>query len=223
MIIPISYPLSIDSPLYPGTPTIKIRKDRSIDRGDAANTSTFSFSSHSGTHIDVPRHFCPSGKSVGDTLQSLNFFSPTYCLDLRLNGDECISPDRLHGLLKEKEDAVALLIRTGAGQLRKRDPLRYATIHPWIHPDVAALLRKACPHIRVVGIDTISISTPTYRKEGRESHRAFLCDDHPILLLEDVNLLNITITGSSTLSIIPWLIGDLDGVPVTAFLIDSSL
>jgi kynurenine formamidase len=70
----------------------------------------------------------------------------------------------------------------------------------------------------MLGIDTISIATPSHRMEGRESHRAFLCDKDPIYLLEDADLSSIDSGEKFALTIFPWLLEDLDGVPVTAFL-----
>lgn len=219
MIISISYPLGTSSPLYPGTPSVKIKPEKSIQNGDSANTSLISFSSHAGTHIDVPRHYCRAGNSVSDLLQQVNAYSPTYCIDLPVGWDHGIRPEDLDDMLTDKEDAKAILIRTGTWQLRDSDSHRYSTIHPWIYSGVAAFLRKKCPHLRILGIDTISISSPSHRQEGRESHRAFLCNEVPILLLEDADLSLVTPGHRFALTIIPWFIEDLDGVPVTAFLI----
>ena len=186
--------------------------------GDSANTSVISLSSHAGTHIDVPRHFCREGSPVIDLFQRLNTYAPAYCIDLAAMGDTCIRPEDLEGVIDGKGDAEALLIRTGSWQLRTTDPHTYMAKHPWVPAGVAALLRRKCPRLRVLGIDTISISTPSHRQEGQESHRAFLCDKHPIYLLEDVDLSLVTPKDASELTLLPWLLDDLDGVPVTAFL-----
>jgi arylformamidase len=218
MIIPLSYPLRSESPLYPGTPSVAIKSHKAISRGDSSNTSMLTFSSHAGTHVDVPRHFCPAGKTVNDIFQTASSFSPAYCIDLPVSGDTCIRPEEIDGLLAGKEDAGALLIRTGAGALRDSMPEAYTTEHPWIHARVAPWIRRKCPRIRILGIDAISISTPAHRQEGRESHRAFLCDDNPILLLEDADLSSLHSDTRGLLTILPWFIGDIDGVPVTAFI-----
>jgi arylformamidase len=218
MIIPISYPLSTGIPLYPGTPTITITPEKSIDRGDSANTSVISMSSHAGTHIDVPRHFCDGGGSIKDVFQRVNSYSPVYCIDLPVTGEESIRPEDLDEKLTDKEDALVLLIRTGTSELRDSDPWAYMTTHPWVHPGVASFLRSRCPCLRIFGIDTISISTSSHRIEGHESHRTFLCDKNPIYLLEDADLSRVTPKNRFALTLVPWLLEDLDGVPVTAFL-----
>jgi kynurenine formamidase len=115
----------------------------------------------------------------------------------------------------------ALLIRTGEGSTRARDPARYAAVHPWTDPSVPAFLRKECPGLRLFGIDTISVSSSAHREEGRACHRAFLCETPPILLLEDLDLTSAILPGRPwRLRIIPWIQAPLDGVPVTAFLED---
>jgi len=217
MIVPVSYPLDGASPLYPGTPPMTITPQKSMATGDSANTSMISFSSHAGTHIDAPRHFCPDGASVSAVLAPETIFDPAVCIDLPREGDTPIGAGDLRPFLPGIRDAEALLIRTGMCRLRQEHPERYASSHPWVHPGVPDLLRRQCPDLRLFGLDTISISTPSHRNEGRESHRSFLCGSPPILLLEDVDLTTELLAGSPfTLRIYPVVHDDLDGVPVVA-------
>jgi arylformamidase len=220
MLIPISYPLTRTSPLYPGTSPVSVHPDKSIDCGNSANTSIISFSCHSGTHIDVPRHFCRNGQSVADFFQSMNSYFPVYCLDIRKNGEQSIQSTDFLNVLAGKNDAQALLIRTGTCSNRKESPRDYATCHPWVQADVADFLRKMCPDLQFLGIDTISISVPSHRIEGHDAHCAFLCNnDHPILLLEDADLSHeYLLEGVYRLLIVPYLIDEIDGVPVAGFL-----
>ncbi|MDO8690513.1 MAG: cyclase family protein, partial [Dehalococcoidia bacterium] len=51
-------------PSYPGEPGPAIESIKSIDRGDAANVSLLSITTHTGTHMDAPCHFIPGGVSV---------------------------------------------------------------------------------------------------------------------------------------------------------------
>jgi len=220
VIIPVSYPLSTGSPLYPGTPGTKVLPNRSIADGSSANTSILSFSSHAGTHVDVPRHFCPNGKTVRDLLAAVTRYSPAYCVELPSSPARGIAAADLAGSLEGIHDAEAILIRTGSGRLRASDPGAYAAMHPRVLADVAGLLRNRCPRIRLMGIDSISISSPAHRDEGRESHRAFLCDPHTICLLEDADLSGVVPGKVYTLILMPWFADVPDGVPVTAILTD---
>ncbi|CAG0940825.1 partial Kynurenine formamidase, partial [Anaerolineae bacterium] len=58
----ISYLLSEQAPVWPGNPpSVKTEVFQAIARGDAANTTLLHLFSHSGTHIDSPRHFNEAG------------------------------------------------------------------------------------------------------------------------------------------------------------------
>jgi len=54
MLIPISYPLNRATPLYPGTEPLAITPTKSFEGGDVEEKSLITFSSHAGTHIDLP-------------------------------------------------------------------------------------------------------------------------------------------------------------------------
>jgi arylformamidase len=217
MIIPISYPLHRATPLYPGTPPIALQPFKSIERGDSTNATTITLHSHSGTHIDLPRHFCPGGGSVSTLFAPETIFEPAYCIEVQKSGDVPLRVEDLLPHLSKTRDAQALLIKTGCGKTRATMPETYASEHPWVHPAVPGVLRQECPDLRLFGIDTVSVAIPSHREEGRKSHRAFLCESPPIFLLEDVNLSNGRLTeGSWQLRLYPILFDDLDGVPVIA-------
>jgi arylformamidase len=221
-MIRVSYPLKRDSPLYPGTPTLKITPDKSINQGDSSNTSIFTFSSHSTTHIDVPRHFCPNGYSVSDLPNDELVFFPAYCFDIPKSDDECICISDISNVSPLTLDAEALLIKTGFSQYRDCDNDRYSHHHPWVHPDLPDYLKKVFPNLKLVCFDILSISVPTHRQEGRQSHRAFLCGDPFILLMEDADLSDPRLLHKRHhLRIYPWLFEDTDGVPVVAFVTDE--
>ena len=76
MLISISYPLNRATPLYPGTEPLTITPTKSIEGGDAENKSLIAVSSHAGTHIDLPGHFCPDGGSVKALLAPEAVFAP---------------------------------------------------------------------------------------------------------------------------------------------------
>jgi arylformamidase len=217
MLIRISYPLETGSPLYPGTPRPSAVPFRTFSDGHASSSSTVSFHTHSGTHVDAPLHFCPGGATVADLLEGGREFAPLEVLDLSKSGDIPITPADLGPILASVGDPQALLIRTGDWQSREQDPAVYSREHPWIHPGVPDLLREHLPSLRIFGTDTISIASPRHREEGRTCHRAFLCGSPPILLLEDLDLSDPRLIGQGfALHIFPWFRWALDGIPVVA-------
>ena len=219
MIISISYPISSKTPLYPNTPAPVIHLLRSIECGDSANTSSITLSTHTGTHIDAPLHFCKAGATVADCLAVDTSFFPAYCIDVPKRVSEEITVDNLEGSLSQMQDAEVLLIRTSWYSIRSIDPERYCNDHPWVSPEVPQFLREQCPRLRLFGIDQISVSSPFHRDSGGECHRQFLCKDPSILLLEDANLSDVRLLDEAfTLHIYPFLIDDLDGTPVIAIM-----
>lgn len=51
---------------YPSDPSVKISQFKSLKKGNSCNLSKLVLGSHSGTHIDSPRHIFNKGKSVDD-------------------------------------------------------------------------------------------------------------------------------------------------------------
>lgn len=219
MIISISYPLTLTSPLYPGTPEITSKLFKSLQRGDKTNTSLITLNTHSGTHLDVPYHFCVGGTTVQDHFKKQNTFYPTYCIDFPVLEPTQIDINKLKNLISLFQDAEALLIRTGWWKKRENAPYIYCNTHPWISPDVSDLLREKCSKLKIFGIDLISVSSPSQRKQGHECHRRFLCTKPPILILEDIDLQDPkVIRGKYILHLYPYVIDALDGIPVIAIL-----
>ena len=66
-IYDISVPVESGGLVYPGNPEIRIELQQAIARGATANVSRIDFGSHTGTHVDAPRHFFDNGAGV-DTL-----------------------------------------------------------------------------------------------------------------------------------------------------------
>jgi arylformamidase len=217
MLIPISYPLNRATPLYPGTEPLTITTTKSFERGDAEEKSLITASSHAGTHIDLPRHFCPGGSSVRSLLAPEAVFAPARCIDVPKAG---VEPIRIYDLLPHLDEirtSRALFIRTGSGRLRESNPDAYATRHPWVHPEVPDFLCREGPAIRLFGIDTISIAVPAKPEEGQKAHCAFLCRSPPIFLLEDVDLsYGRLLEETWTLRVYPMVFDDLEAVPVVA-------
>ena len=60
----VTRPLSPDTPVYPGDPAIELTPVTQCAWGDDANVTRMVLTSHSGTHIDAPRHFFDAGTPV---------------------------------------------------------------------------------------------------------------------------------------------------------------
>ena len=60
----ISLPLINGGLVYPGNPDIRIAPQQEIARGGSSNVSSLSFGSHTGTHVDAPKHMIDDGMTI---------------------------------------------------------------------------------------------------------------------------------------------------------------
>lgn len=199
------------TPIYGGGQGISISSDRSILKGDTANTKLITLYNHSGTHIDFPNHFFEQGKTADNYSADFWIFENPYLVFRKAEENEIffLSDDEMKKIPSEID---FLIIKTGFGEFRGED--KYWKYNPGFAPRFANMLRDKFPNLKVIGMDFISLTSFQNRELGREAHRMFLGGDRPILLIEDMDLSKITNSPKSILCL-PLLINGLDGSPVT--------
>lgn len=209
-----SYPLSRKTPAYGGEDTIKIQQEKSIEKGDSCNTSYWSLSNHLGTHIDFPRHIARSGKTSEYYAPEFWIFNSPFILDIsNVEPGVIIEPEAVDmDVVPENTDL--LIVKTGFCKLRGKNI--YWENNPGFAPDLAIFLRKHLPYLRILGFDSISLSSFAHRETGREAHKAFLDHPNPILLLEDMDL-SMVDSGMILKQIVvaPLRVEGADGTPCT--------
>ncbi len=214
-IILLSHSLSEETPLYGGEQSISIKSKTSITKGDSANTLTLNFPNHTGTHLDVPRHFFNDGNTLSDYPPEFWIFNKPQLVDIPCDENYLITPNDFNNSLIANTDL--LLIRTGFEQYRFQE--KYWKYNPGLSSTFAHWVREEHPNVRAVGIDTISITSYQNRDDGRNAHQGFLGkndNSDPVMLIEDVSL--IPITGNINQVIIsPLFIENGDGAPCTIF------
>ena len=223
-IVKLSYDIDEGTPLYPGTPPLKIEKVKEINKGDSCNTSLITFSNHSGTHIDAPRHFLDSGKGTKDYPANKLVYKKPVIIDCPKRPGEVVLPEDLSGLRLEK-DVDALLIRTGSYKHRSSEPEKYRNENPSISPEAADWIRRNLLNLKIVGIDSISISSKMRKGDGVKAHKTLLTDKEyrgdPVLILEDLYLPS-ELKRVGELLIFPVFKADIDSSPcVVIGLIDE--
>ena len=72
--VDLSHPVSDGMPTYPSDPDVSILREKDIDT-DNTLLHSFKMGTHTGTHLDVPAHVVPGGKTVGSF--SLSSFTGT--------------------------------------------------------------------------------------------------------------------------------------------------
>lgn len=211
----LSFILDKNTPTYGNRNKFICEKRSDISNGDVANDSSLNTTVHIGTHIDMPYHFFEDGQTIEDF--NIDFFSSSNVLYLDLIPKDIIIKDDLIeklNVVKNKEKYEILIIKTGI--CNRRDQNEFWENNFGFAPEIADYLRTNFPNVRIIGFDSISISSFSNRMLGRKSHKAFLNPNKPILLLEDMDLTKLDKESQiSKIVIAPLRIANCDGLPCT--------
>lgn len=211
----LSYILDKNTPTYGNRNKFIATKKSDISKGDVANDTAIETTVHIGTHIDMPYHFYENGQTIEDF--DCGYFNFENILFIELTPKELIIKDELIELLdktKDKNKYEILIVKTGI--CNKRGTQEFWESNYGFDPSIADYLREFFPNIRVFGFDSISVSSFQNRMVGREAHKAFLNPKNPILLLEDMDLREVTKSNIiKKLTVAPVRIAKCDGVPCT--------
>jgi kynurenine formamidase len=215
----LSYPLNATAPVWPGNPpAARTEPLSSIARGGNSNTTRLSLFSHSGTHLDAPKHFNDAGPAAVDLPIESFIFGRPFVVEAPKPEGGFIRREELEPHRDALRGADLCLLRTGWSALRAADPARYATQGPLLHPDAARFLVDGCPNLRGVATDAISIGAPGYGRESVETHQILTgrgrTDDRFMLIFEDLRI-DPDLTNARRIFAWPLLIEGSDGSPCT--------
>lgn len=116
--------------------------------------------------------------------------------------------------MSDKSSFELLIVKTGQCHQRSKDS--YWQNNYGISPEVADYLRINFPNIRIMGFDIISVASFSERSIGKQAHRKFLKPEHPILLLEDMDLTALRKSSKIVdIFVAPMRIRNCDGLPCT--------
>lgn len=210
----LSYPLDENSPAYGGGKALTRKNLKCIDTGDNCNQVELTFSNHLGSHVDAPKHFIDTGKTLDRYSPSEWVFNKPLVLDIHISPNEMITPEHINDLLEKykSRDPDLLLLRTGFFAKRQEDI--YWNENPGISNDVALYLESRFPALKSIGMDTISLSSFQNREMGKISHHEFL--SRGFRIFEDLALGNIP--KNKTLQkvlALPLQFSNADGAPCT--------
>ena len=174
-LLDVSVPLAQGLPTYPGNPPFELQALKRIAEGGSSNVSRLVLGTHTGTHVDAPKHFIDDAAAV-DALQ----------LDLLIGRTRVIEIDKRGGITADELAAAGL-----------REDLRVLFKTPnsalWnsstFHEDYTHLSEGAARYlvdqgVKVVGIDYLSVEG--FKKAGAPAHRALLGSG--VIIIEGLNL-----------------------------------
>ncbi|MCD6239305.1 MAG: cyclase family protein [Thermotogae bacterium] len=204
MIYDVSLTLKNGMIAYPGDTEFLSENLKSIEQGDDYNISKLVMSSHTGTHIDAPRHFLRDGVTV-DEIQPKRLMGRVRVVYIK---DPEIGLKELKDLNIRKGENI--LFKTTNSSLWK--DMRF-------HEDFTSLTIEAAQYladirVNIVGIDYLSIET--YKSPQNLVHKYLL--NAGIIIIEGLDLSRVN-EGKYELICAPLKISEGNGAPARVFLI----
>ena len=200
----ISLPLYDGMPVYPGDPEVAVATHCALAEGQGCNVLALRLGTHSGTHVDAPRHFIADGQTV-DRLPWAALLGPARLV--QAPEGESIGAAFVRAL--RLEPGSRLLLRTRPpGQAPPPD-----FPPPWLTLTGEAAEELARAGALLLGVDTPSVDA--FHAPAPVVHRALL--GAGLALLENADL-SAPPEGDYTLICLPLRLADADGAPCRALL-----
>ena len=166
--------------VFPGHPPVSILRHLDLE-SDGRNVEFFQLGSHTGTHIELPRHYIKNG-STSETCSLGTIVGPALLMDFSQTKEGKISAQNFQQYETQIKDLKRVVIKTG-----------WNTPGDAYYCDYPTLSVEACKLLTELKIEMIGIDTPSpgpYGEEGEEIHRLFL--NKKIYIIEGLtNLKNI--------------------------------
>jgi arylformamidase len=205
-IYDVTWPLFPGMPAFPNNPDLRLTPVHSLARGEAYNLSELSLGTHSGTHVDPPSHFLPTG-ATAERLDLTVLNGP--CRVVRIPDAHAeIGVADLKGLL---HGLRRVLFRT-------RNSGRWVT-EARFFPDYVAVSPEAAEYIGAAGLKLVGIDSLSVERDSTGQypvHHTLL--ESGCLILEGLQLANVP-EGEYELRCLPLRLQGGDGAPCRAVLI----
>ncbi len=203
-LVEVSVLLKPGVPTYPGNPEFELQPVKRIADGGSSNVSRLVLGTHTGTHVDAPRHFFDDAPGV-DGL----------ALDLLIGRSRVIDLPYRGGITEEHLAAAGLredlrvLLRTPNSALWNSNGF---------HQDYTYLTEGGARYlvdqgVKVVGVDYLSVEQ--FHKAGAPAHHALLGGG--VIVIEGLNLSDAE-AGQYEMYCLPLRIAGADGAPARVVL-----
>jgi arylformamidase len=204
----VSISLRTGGLVYPGNPAISITAQQAISQGATANVSRIDFGSHTGTHVDAPKHFFDDGVGV-DALPLDVLMGPCRLLAF---SDSVTSIGEAELRAHDLSGVTRVLLKTRNSSWLASGSTEFHPDYTYVAPDGAEYL--ASIGMRLVGVDYLSVEQ--FHSGHHRTHRILL--ERGIVIVEGL-LLSEPPAGSYELRCLPIKFAGLDGAPARAVLI----
>jgi arylformamidase len=207
-IYDVSLPLASRGLVYPGNPPISITPQQSISQGGSSNVSRIDFGSHTGTHVDAPKHFFDDGAGV-DTIPLDVLMGPARLLAF---GETVTSIGEAELSAHDLTGVTRVLLKTRNSKWLATGSTDFHKDYTYVAPDGAEYLAKL--GVRLVGVDYLSIEQ--FHSGHHRTHRTLL--EQGIVIVEGL-LLQEPPAGDYHFRCLPLRLAGLDGAPARAVLV----
>jgi kynurenine formamidase len=208
MIIDLTHTIRPETFVYPGTPAPAFSTTRTITR-DGAQETLLQIGSHTGTHMDAPRHIMMDGCGL-DQVPVSQFCGRAVVLDVSgMEPGSVITADFLrahNGMLRSADFA---LLYTG---WEKKWGTRAFLDEPFPILDAEAARYLVCCGLKGVGIDTIGVDA--LGDLSCPAHHALLGGG--LVIVENLCLKKLIGRSNIMFFALPLKFEDADGAPVRA-------
>ena len=204
-IIDLSVSLENGMPIYPGDPTPDFKAIRTLEEHGVLVTQ-MQLGTHTGTHMDAPRHFIEGGKPI-DALDPRKLVTEAIVLDLSYKEiGSAITTEDLEKFSEDINEGDGVLLYTGTSKLWGDE--RILRNFTYIDPRAAQWLVDK--KVSIVGIDCLSVEK--YKADAPLTHKTLL--NHNIPLIETLSSNLEKIAGERVLLIaLPLKIKERDAAP----------
>jgi arylformamidase len=201
-----------DMPTYPGDPQPQFQPLFTLGK-DNANVTRLIMGSHTGTHVDAPKHFISNGDGV-DKIHLDKFMGEAVILDMSMKSiGEGITNIDLDIYSERVTVGDIMLLYTGASDLWNKDE-NIRQNFTYLEPSAAEWIVNH--QIKCIGIDTLSVEKYGF-KEGL-THKMLL--SNKIGIIEGLNVNIKQCLGKRMFLVcLPLFLRDIEGSParVVAF------
>ena len=204
-LVDVSVLLKPGMPTYPGNPEFELQPVKRMSEGASSNNSRLVMGTHTGTHVDAPRHFFDDRGGV-DTLALDLLIGRAHVVDLPHRGG--ITEEHLSaaGL---REDLRVLLRTPNSALWNSTEGFRQD--YTYLTEGGARYL--ADQGVKVVGVDYLSVEQ--FHKAGAPAHHALL--GNGIVVIEGLNLSEAE-PGRYEMYCLPLRVEGADGAPARVVL-----
>ena len=203
----ISLTLRARMPVYPGEPTPLLEPTSQMERGDSYNVSRLTISTHTGTHIDAPRHFLPGGTPV-DQIPVDVLVGPALVVEMPAE-QEITAADLEAVAIPPGTERI--LFKTRNSRLLDHEDFRRDFVYLTL--DAARWLVER--GVRLLAIDYLSVEQMD--AQPNVVHQTLLRAG--VVIVEGADLRQVA-PGSYLLACLPLKIEGADGSPVRAVLVE---